>query len=241
VVGEGAQPRSPDSVEAVIDEFRGLHPDFDLQPLMRHISRRRRQLAVKRALDVAGALLMILVTAPVMVAAALLVKLTSKGPVLFVQARPGRNGGTFRLLKFRSMYDGADAATSALGSRFSRPGDLVKLADDPRVTPVGRFLRKWSIDELPQLFNVLVGSMSLIGPRPVLPHMADPYPDFIKARGLVRPGMSGLWQVRERSKNTNARYMMAPDLEYVAGFSLWLDLKIALRTIPAVLIHRSTV
>jgi exopolysaccharide production protein ExoY len=232
---------SSDGYDDEVIEYQKEHPDFHLEPLRDHIRRRRGQLTIKRGIDIAGALLLIVLTAPLMLVVAALIKVTSMGPVIFTQHRPGLNGTAFRVFKFRSMYVGSVAGFSEIKERFSRAGDQIKLANDPRVTPLGRYLRLFSIDELPQLFNVLSGSMSLIGPRPLPPHMLEPYPDFLTARGLVRPGMSGLWQVRERSKNTNARYMMGHDLEYVATFSLWLDLKIALRTVPAVLIHRSTV
>ena len=118
---------------------------------------------------------------------------------------------------------------------IEKTGTLIKLKEDPRLTPIGSFIRKTSIDELPQLFNVLKGDMSLVGPRPLVLHMMQPYPTIRRVRCMVRPGVTGLWQIRERANNTSVIVMMPHDLDYLRNYSLWLDIRILLATLPAVL------
>src|SRR5690606_18740116 len=151
--------------------------------------------AVKSVVDWAGAFLVTLAALPVLVIVALAVRCTSRGPVLFRQERVGRNGRTFSMYKFRSMRVGADREVQQLAERNEGAGPLFKMRDDPRVTPVGRVLRRYSLDELPQLFNVLRGDMSLVGPRPPLPSEVQKYEKKVRRRLLVKPGLTGLWQV----------------------------------------------
>ena len=189
----------------------------------------------KRAFDVVGAALLVVVLSPVLLVAALAVKLTSRGPLLFRQDRIGLHGETFRMLKFRSMVDDAEERLGDLLHSERDAGNevLFKLKDDPRVTPVGRFMRRYSIDELPQLFNVLGGSMSLVGPRPPLPREVELYDEAAERRLLVRPGLTGLWQVSGRS-TLSWDDSIRLDLYYVENWSLVGDIVLLWRTLKAV-------
>ena len=194
----------------------------------------RPALLVKSILDRLAAAGLLVVVSLLFGAVALLVKLTSPGPVLFVQRRAGLNGRAFPMLKFRTMRVGAEAEREKLLRANELSGPIFKMAQDPRVTPVGRLLRKTSLDELPQLLNVLVGHMSLVGPRP-LPLVENWELVPVHRRRLsVKPGMTGLWQVSGRNDLTFEEWM-ALDLQYVDNWSLGLDLAILLRTVPTVL------
>jgi exopolysaccharide biosynthesis polyprenyl glycosylphosphotransferase len=188
---------------------------------------------VKRVVDVVAATLALSLLAPLIAIIAVLIKLDSRGPVLFSQMRIGRHGREFRLHKFRSMVEGADAQKASLMDLNETEG-LFKIANDPRVTRVGRLLRTTSLDELPQLWNVLRGEMSLVGPRPPLVSEVQGYNVWHRRRLSMKPGMTGLWQVRARTEQDFDRWVET-DLEYIDSWSLWLDLRILLRTIPAVL------
>ena len=193
-----------------------------------------RRLWLKRALDLMGAGAALVVLAPVMAVLAILVKLDSSGPALYAAPRAGRKGRPFRCYKFRTMVKEADALKEQLRSRNQRRGPFFKITDDPRITRVGRLLRRYSLDELPQLVNVLKGEMSLVGPRP------HPLDDF-SAYGIehlprldVTPGITGLWQVTAR-RNPSFQAGMNLDIEYIHRWSLGMDLRILLRTVGAVL------
>jgi lipopolysaccharide/colanic/teichoic acid biosynthesis glycosyltransferase len=194
----------------------------------------------KRVLDVLVASGVLLLGAPVLLVVAVLVRTTSPGPVLFRQVRVGRDGAPFRMLKFRTMRHGCDDAVHRayvgrlLTDRAEAQDGLYKLVDDPRVTRVGGVLRRLSLDELPQLVNVLRGDMSLVGPRPALPFEADLFPDWARPRYLVAPGLTGLWQVSGRNRLTMLEGLRL-DVEYVERRGLGLDVLILLRTLPAVL------
>ncbi|HET9518981.1 MAG TPA: sugar transferase, partial [Actinoplanes sp.] len=188
---------------------------------------------VKEVIDRIGALILIMLLGPVLAAVALSVRLTSRGPVLFRQVRVGRDGHEFRIFKFRSMYVDAEARLAELRHLNEHDGLLFKIRDDPRVTPVGRWLRRLSLDELPQLFNVVAGQMSLVGPRPPLPVEVAAYADDVRRRLAVKPGMTGLWQVSGRS-DLPWEEAVRLDLRYVENWSLSLDLVILLRTMTAV-------
>jgi lipopolysaccharide/colanic/teichoic acid biosynthesis glycosyltransferase len=191
----------------------------------------------RRALDVSIAGTALLVLVPVIVGAAVAVRLSSPGPVLFRQRRLGRNMRPFTVLKFRTMRADADSAVhrdyvrSLIGTEppEGAPDNLYKLVVDPRVTSVGRFLRSWSIDEVPQLWNVLRGEMSLVGPRPVIEYEVEQYPDWYLRRFAVKPGLTGLWQVSGRNEKTYEE-MVRFDIEYAERRSLWMDLRILART-----------
>jgi exopolysaccharide biosynthesis polyprenyl glycosylphosphotransferase len=188
---------------------------------------------VKELVDRLGALILLVLFGPVLLAVALCVRVTSRGPVLFRQVRVGRDGGEFRIFKFRSMYVDAEARLAELRHLNEHDGVLFKIRDDPRVTPVGRWLRRFSLDELPQLLNVLAGQMSLVGPRPPLPQEVAAYADDVRRRLAVKPGMTGLWQVSGRS-DLSWEETVRLDLRYVENWSLSLDLVILLRTMTAV-------
>jgi lipopolysaccharide/colanic/teichoic acid biosynthesis glycosyltransferase len=186
----------------------------------------------KRAIDVVLALLLLAVLWPVLLVAMLLVRLTSPGPALFVQRRIGYRCAEFPMYKLRTMVNGADRVQDTLAQE--RGGTFLKIKDDPRTTPVGRFLRKYSIDELPQLFNVLLGDMSLVGPRPLLVCDLVNFPrDSQMRRFSMKPGITGLWQVSGRSSLPDAERLRL-DLEYLDRWSLGLDLLIFARTLPVV-------
>jgi exopolysaccharide biosynthesis polyprenyl glycosylphosphotransferase len=197
----------------------------------------RRNAAVKRALDIAGSGLLLAVGAPLMGVIALAIKRTSPGPVMFVQERVGRGGQPFRMYKFRSMVVDAEALLDQVGSANQADGILFKVRDDPRVYPLGRTLRRFGLDELPQLVNVLRGDMSLVGPRPALPSETEHYDARLHARLLVRPGVTGLWQVNGRHELAFDDYVRY-DLFYVANWSLRMDLAVLARTLPALLSRR---
>lgn len=186
---------------------------------------------LKRAIDVTGAVILLPLLAPVLLVIGGLVAATSSGPVIFRQSRAGYRGREFTMYKFRTMRQEDRAEAPAAKGHPSGRGILVKGKRDPRVTPVGRFLRATSLDELPQVFNVLKGEMSFVGPRPLLSFMLAPYPEFARTRALVRPGITGLWQVRDRENNTSAEAMRLHDLEYISQFSLRSDLAILWRTL----------
>jgi len=197
-------------------------------------------LAVKRTIDLAGSLIGLIVLAPVMALIAMAIKVTSPGPVLFRQERLGQDGVLFMVFKFRSMYARSDATPHIEFIKqyiAGSAGDsaVYKLTQDARVTPIGRFLRKTSLDELPQLFNVVKGEMSLVGPRPPIPYELEGYDVWHRRRVLeAKPGITGLWQVTGRSQ---LRFddMVRLDLKYATRWSLWLDLKILIRTVRVVL------
>lgn len=189
--------------------------------------------AVKRVFDIAVSIVALTVIAVVLPVIALAIVADTRGPVFFAQERVGRDGRTFRLLKFRSMTPTAEAELSRLRALNEASGPLFKLRDDPRVTRVGRFLRRYSIDELPQFWNVLVGHMSVVGPRPPLPSEVLSYDDSAVRRLYVKPGITGPWQVGGRSDLTWDESVRI-DLRYVENWSVWTDLQIVLRTAAVV-------
>jgi exopolysaccharide biosynthesis polyprenyl glycosylphosphotransferase len=191
-------------------------------------------LAAKRAIDAAGAVVLLAATAAVLAAAMLAVRLTSSGPVLFRQLRCGLNGRTFEMLKLRTMYADAEDRRSDLTHLNEMEGPVFKIRDDPRVTPVGRVLRRFSIDELPQLWNVLRGDMSLVGPRPSLPSEVVEYQTFERRRLSMRPGLTCIWQVSGRNEIDFEDWVRL-DLEYIDTWSLGQDWRIMLQTLPAVI------
>ncbi|HEU5198706.1 MAG TPA: sugar transferase [Ktedonobacterales bacterium] len=192
---------------------------------------------VKRGIDLTLAGLALLLGSPIWLLAALVIKLDSRGPVLFKQQRVGYRGRLFQVYKFRSMRQHADQEQAALRQMNEASGPIFKIKEDPRRTRVGKFLRSTSIDELPQLLNVLKGEMSLVGPRPPLPSEVEQYEAWERGRLEVLPGITGLWQVRGRSE-LDFDEMVLMDLYYIENWSLRLDLHILLKTIPAVLFSR---
>lgn len=191
-------------------------------------------LVAKRALDAVGAAVLLAATAPLLGAAMLAVRLTSAGPVLFRQLRCGLNGRTFEMLKLRTMYSDAETRREDLEHLNEMDGPVFKIRNDPRVTTVGRVLRRLSIDELPQLWNVLLGDMSLVGPRPSLPSEVVEYQTFERRRLSMRPGLTCIWQVSGRN-DVDFEDWVRLDLEYIDTWSLGQDWRIMLQTLPAVL------
>ncbi len=193
--------------------------------------------AMKRALDVVVSLVALMIASPVFAITALAIKLDSPGPVFFKQTRVGLNGQHFGCFKFRSMFVNADAIKAQLMAQNEADGPVFKMKHDPRVTRVGRIIRKFSIDELPQLLNVLKGEMSLVGPRPALPKEVVQYKFEQLGRLHALPGITGLQQVSGRSDLSFDRWTQL-DLQYVREQSLWQDVKILIKTIPAVISGR---
>lgn len=199
---------------------------------------RIRAQAVKRALDLFMATVILIILMPVFAILVVVIRTASSGPILFRQTRIGQHGKEFTLLKFRTMFDGSDARVPSLaGMNHMADGPLFKIRDDPRVTAAGRWMRKYSLDELPQLFNVLAGSMSLVGPRPALPHETETYSDNVRRRLTVKPGITGLWQVSGRC-DLSWEQSVRLDIRYVETWNFFVDVWILLRTIPAVISGR---
>lgn len=192
---------------------------------------------LKRAIDIAGASLFILGSLPLWILIIILIKIDSRGPIFYRQDRLGKNGRPFRIFKFRSMIIGADEMLPELADFNEMDGPIFKIKEDPRVTRVGKWLRRFSLDELPQFINIFLGDMSIIGPRPPLPHEAEKYERWQTKRLTVPQGLTGLWQVSGRNLLTFDE-MVRLDIYYIENWSLWLDLKIFLKTIPVVLLMR---
>jgi exopolysaccharide biosynthesis polyprenyl glycosylphosphotransferase len=193
--------------------------------------------AAKRGLDILLSLIGIAIAAPLFALSALLVRLSSPGPIIFRQTRVGCGGRAFTLYKFRTMYSDAEARKASLMHLNEADGPVFKMKDDPRITPAGRILRKFSLDELPQLINVLQGDMSVVGPRPPVPYEVALYGEREKRRLSVPPGLTCLWQISGRSNISFDRWMEL-DLLYIETMSFWGDIRIILKTIPAVISAR---
>lgn len=202
---------------------------------VRTVSISKGALLVKRLIDVTVAVVGLLLCAPLFGLIALAIRLDSPGPVIFRQTRVGLRGRHFEMYKFRSMHVGAQEQQDMLADLNEADGPIFKIRDDPRLTRVGRFLRRLSLDELPQLVNVLRGEMSLVGPRPPIPAEVEKYQEWHKKRLEAPPGMTGLWQVSGRSRLPFDE-MVLLDIYYIENWSLWLDFKILMRTIPKVLL-----
>lgn len=234
--GEGKTVRIPvDPVEEVLpsavqEEFDG----FIVRSLI-HDGQREAGLLLKRLLDIAGALVGLVLLSPLLIVAAIAIRVTEASPVFFRQTRVGLHGRPFTIYKFRTMVVDAEQRLDEVRHLNERQGAAFKATDDPRITPTGRWLRKTSIDELPQLWNVLTGSMSLVGPRPPLPAEVAEYDVWHRRRLSMKPGITGLWQVEARHEPDFDRFV-EHDLVYIDGWSLWLDLKILARTIPALFV-----
>jgi exopolysaccharide biosynthesis polyprenyl glycosylphosphotransferase len=223
------------------------NPDFFPVDLDEPPKSQSLQISLKRVMDIVGSIVGLMLFSPLMLFTAIAVKITSPGPIIFKQSRFGKKGIHFPLYKFRSMYSNGDDqihreyVTNLIKGELKKinQGDeetpLYKMKSDPRVTPVGKIIREISIDELPQLFNVLRGEMSLVGPRPPIPYEVEKYESWHVRRILeVKPGITGIWQVDGRS-TTSFDEMVRLDLRYVQNWSLWLDVKILLKTVKAVI------
>jgi exopolysaccharide biosynthesis polyprenyl glycosylphosphotransferase len=213
-----------------------VHPVGNLLALsMQPVRLSGSKAVAKRSFDLAVAALLIVLTCPLWLLAALAVKATSRGPVLFRQRRVGRDQRVFTICKFRTMVRGAELMLADLEAKNEASGLLFKIREDPRITRVGRLLRRLSLDELPQLLNVLTGDMSLVGPRPPLPKEVAAYEDWHMDRLEVRPGITGLWQVGRRSgEDWSFDDVVRLDLFYIENWSITYDLFILVKTVPAV-------
>ena len=194
------------------------------------------ELLIKRFIDIVVASILLVLSSPAMLILAILIRLTSPGPAIFSQNRSGLHGRAFRMHKFRTMVTNAEQARAELEARNEMTGPVFKVQNDPRVTPLGHFLRRTSFDELPQLWNVLRGEMSMVGPRPLPLYETANFGDVTQRRRMsVRPGLTCLWQVRGRNRITDFKDWVRLDLEYIDRWSLWLDVQILCRTVPVVL------
>ena len=198
---------------------------------------RKSSIAIKRVIDVILSISALLLLSPILILIALLIKLSSSGPVLFQQIRIGLNGKKFTMFKFRSMVENADEIRDHFITLNKRSGPTFKIDNDPRVTPIGNFIRKHSIDELPQLINILLGDMSIVGPRPPLPEEFEKYSTWQIRRLSVTPGLTCYWQIL-REKNIDFSQWVKLDLKYIDNWSIWNDAIIILKTIPEVIIGR---
>ena len=236
-----------------MESFLDRTDDADLEQLCRELSARRHKskrnsfrlkawrftvgasYAVKRIVDIAGSLVGMILLSPVFIGIGIAVKMSSPGPIIFSQVRVGRYGRHFRFYKFRSMRVDAEARKAELlAKNESADGVIFKMKDDPRITKVGRFLRRTSMDELPQLWNVLIGDMSLVGPRPPVPKEVQEYTLEDRKRLDVIPGITCLWQIKGRS-DIPFHEQVQLDKEYILAPSLWKDFVILLKTVPAIL------
>ncbi len=195
------------------------------------------QMALKRAVDVLVAAVALIISLPLLLIISLVVLATSRGPVFFRWHVVGKGGQSFVGYKFRSMFDGADRAREQLQDKNEMTGVFFKMKNDPRITPIGRVLRRFSLDELPQFWSVLVGNMSLAGPRPCQVFEYEKLSDWQKQRTLVKPGLVSLWIVSGKSKDFNE--MIRQDLYYVCNWSIWLDAKILMLAVPYVVLGKN--
>jgi exopolysaccharide biosynthesis polyprenyl glycosylphosphotransferase len=195
------------------------------------------QMLAKQLLDFVGALVLLVVCSPILLGVALAIKLTSPGPVMFRQQRSGLNGSPFSIYKFRTMVTNAEQFKHELAAMNEMSGPVFKVTNDPRVTRIGKWLRKSSLDELPQLFNVVRGEMSLVGPRPLPVDEVKRFNDLAHRRRLsVKPGITCLWQISGRNKIVDFKDWVRLDLQYIDNWSFWLDIVILLRTVPVVVL-----
>ena len=208
----------------------------EVQPLKEHLARKKGYLVVKRLIDIVGSIVGVVLTIPFIFVVGMAIKLESKSlraKVFFVQERVGKDGKTFKMKKFRSMQEDAEEQLKNLLHKNEIKGAMFKMKNDPRVTKVGKFIRKTSIDELPQFFNVLIGDMSLVGPRPPLMREVVQYSEKDKARLLVKPGITGLWQATVRN-DSDFDVMVRLDIRYIRELSFKMDMKILFKTILVV-------
>jgi exopolysaccharide production protein ExoY len=230
-------PKQPGVHESLLHIHLETNYPKKKEILEKALEQKNIEIFLKRVFDIFVSLLLIICLSPILIITAILVKLTSRGSMFYSNERVGYRGVHFSCFKFRSMVINQsvkkDDYEVALAGQ--EKGVLHKVKNDTRITWIGKIIRKTSVDELPQLFNVLCGDMSIIGPRPLVPFMLKHLPEFREIRCLVRPGITGLWQIRDRINNTSAEFMIEHDTEYVENFSLLLDIKILFKT-PIVVI-----
>lgn len=194
-----------------------------------NFEKRKEYYILKRIIDIVGSAFGIIILSPIMIIIAVLIELESKGSIIFSQERVGKDGKLFKMYKFRSMIENAEELLDNLKDKNEMSGPMFKIKDDPRITRVGKFIRKTSIDELPQLFNVLKGEMSLVGPRPNLPREVEKFTDFQKQKLLAKPGLTCYWQVMGRN-NIDFEDWMKLDVKYIKERSIWIDMKLIFKT-----------
>ncbi|RBR37180.1 hypothetical protein EB31_00836 [Enterococcus cecorum] len=208
----------------------------EVQPLKEHLARKKGYLVVKRLIDIVGSIVGVVLTIPFIFIVGIAIKLEAKSlkaKVFFVQERVGKDGKLFKMIKFRSMQEDAEEQLKNLLHKNEIKGAMFKMKNDPRVTKVGKFIRKTSIDELPQFFNVLIGDMSLVGPRPPLMREVVQYTEMDKARLLVKPGITGLWQATVRN-DSDFDVMVRLDIQYIRKLSFKMDMKILFKTVSVI-------
>lgn len=216
-------------MKAVADEQRVVSSDHLLT--VEDVNTNLGYLRMKRLIDIFGSIIGLILLSPIFLIVAILIKVEDpKGPVFFKQVRVGKDETEFHMYKFRSMVSNAEEQLKELLTLNEVSGAMFKMKNDPRITKIGKFIRRTSIDELPQLWNVLIGNMSLVGPRPPLIREVNEYSNFDKQRLLVTPGCTGLWQVSGRS-NLNFYQMVKLDIEYISNRTIWNDIKIIIKTI----------
>ena len=225
-----------------VDLFSKANPNTYVQQLAGYSvisfslqSQDSRRLLVKRLMDIAGSLIGCILTLLITPFVAIAIKIDSPGPVFFSQTRIGKNGRRFKIWKFRSMYIDAEARKKELEAQNEIKGLMFKMEDDPRITKVGKFIRKTSIDETPQFFNILIGDMSLVGTRPPTEDEFEQYNGYYRRRMSITPGLTGMWQVSGRSDIQDFEEIVKLDLEYIDNWSLLLDIKILFKTVFIVL------
>jgi len=220
------------SGKEVLHVYATLDKPTGFELLQQSLSQKKIQLFLKRSFDIFVSLVLIILFSPLLLAVALIIKLTSKGPVLYSNDRVGLGGNHFKCHKFRSMVTDHSVKHDDHKRHLehAEKGILHKEKNDTRITWIGKIIRKTSIDELPQLFNVFFGDMSIVGPRPLVPFMLKPYPEFTDIRCLVRPGITGLWQIRDRENSTSAEFMIEHDTEYIESYTFLLDVRILVET-----------
>ncbi len=227
VAMQGMKPIGADEAKD-LELLQTMAPYFSIQ------ARKPWQTKVKRTIDIGIAASTLLIASPIMLVLAAAIKSTSKGPILFSQIRVGKGGVPFRCYKFRSMVIDADEQKLALALYNEKDGPIFKMKDDPRITKVGKLIRRFSLDELPQLFNILNGDMTLVGPRPPVPKEVIQYEPWQVRRLSVVPGLTCIWQTSGRSKISFTEWMQM-DLQYIDNWSLWLDIKLLFKTIKVVI------
>ena len=225
-----------------MDSYRsslGVFGDYSVM-IYNHVQKSYKKLMVKRAIDILGSLIGSIITVIITPFVALAIRIDSPGPIFFSQTRIGRNGRRFKIYKFRSMYMDAEERKKELQAQNEVEGLMFKMENDPRITKVGKFIRKTSIDELPQFFNILKGDMSLVGTRPPTEDEFEKYNQYYRRRLSMTPGLSGLWQVSGRSDIDDFDDVVKLDLQYIDEWSLWLDIKILFKTVQVVFTGRGS-
>lgn len=208
--------------------------NYDYSDIVINFNKHRTYFIVKRILDIFLSFIALVVLSPIFLLTAIAIRMESKGKIIFTQMRTGKDGKVFKMYKFRSMCDGAEQLRSKLLNLNEMDGPVFKISNDPRVTKVGRFIRKTSIDELPQLINIIKGDMSIVGPRPLVTYETDQFSDYHNRRHMVRPGLTCYWQISGRN-DISFNEWMALDLKYLEDISFWTDIKIILKTFKIVL------